>query len=159
MEKSNNNVFFSFLFAEPGKRVRYVFVVLRIIIGYTWLVRDIPRWTALAAGHPVDITPFLKNLPQAAVFGSGNANAVFYFATTLETAAGILLILGLGTRLAALWGVVEFFINGTTGLVIGSLGLQEDYSLFGGNLALLLFGSQLLSFDGLITRRRTKPPR
>ncbi len=153
------NPFYAFLYADPGRKAQYVFVVLRIIIGYTWLVRDIPRWTALAAGHPVDITPNLNHLPQAALFGSGNANAVFYFATTLETAAGILLILGLGTRLAALWGVVEFFINGTTGLVIGSLGLQEDYALFGGNLALLLFGSHLLSFDGLITRHRTRPPR
>src|SRR5437667_7051264 len=66
MEKPKRNPFFSFLYADPWSKAQYVFVVLRIIIGYTWLVRDIPRWTALVAGHPVTIPPDVlqKNLPQ-----------------------------------------------------------------------------------------------
>jgi len=161
MEKPKRNPFYSFLYADPWSKAQYVFVVLRIIIGYTWLVRDIPRWTALAAGHPVTIPPDVlqKNLPQLAAFGTQNSVTVFYIATTFETLAAILLVLGLATRLGALWGVIEFFINGTTGLLIGSLGLQEDYALFGGNLVLLLYGSHVLSIDGRIKRIWGKPPR
>src|SRR5437667_10173151 len=100
-----------------------------------------------------------KTYHNWAAFGTQNSVTVFYIATTFETLAAILLVLGLATRLGALWGVIEFFINGTTGLLIGSLGLQEDYALFGGNLVLLLYGSHGLSIDGRIKRIWGKPPR
>ncbi len=152
------NRFYSFLLSPSYGRGDYAFVVLRIIMGYTWLVRDIPRWTALSAGNPIMIpaNTLRKNLPQLAMFGTGNSVTFFYLFTAFETVAAILLILGLATRLAALWGVIEFFVNGTTGLLIGSLGLQEDYGLFGLNLLLLLYGSRRLSIDGLIAKRGTK---
>ncbi len=115
MEKPKRNPFYSFLYADPWSKAQYVFVVLRIIISYTWLVRDIPRWTALAAGHPVTIPPDVlqKNLPQLAAFGTQNSVTVFYIATTFETLAAILLVLGLATRLGALWGVIRPGKEGT----------------------------------------------
>jgi len=94
------NRFYSLLQSPSYGRGDYAFVVLRIIMGYTWLVRDIPRWTALSGGNPIRI----PHLPQLAIFGTGNSVTLFYLFTTFETVAAILLILGLATRLGALWG-------------------------------------------------------
>ncbi len=159
MEQPKMNPFYAFLYGEPRRKAQYVFVALRIIMGTFWLYADQSRWIDLAAGKPIDPKVLAKFLPQTQFLGQNNASGVFYFATTLETIAGVLLILGLVTRLGALWGVIEFFTNGTTGVSIGSVGLFHDYGLFGINLALLLYGSKVLSIDGLIARRRTKPQR
>jgi uncharacterized membrane protein YphA (DoxX/SURF4 family) len=158
VEKQKGNPFYAFLYGEPARGAQYVFVALRIIMGIFWLYADQSRWIGLATGNPVVIPPDVlrKNLPQIAAFGIQNSTTVFYIATTFETVAAILLILGLATRLGALWGVVEFFINGTTGTLIGSVGLFHDYGLFGMNLVLLLYGSKVLSIDGLIARMRAK---
>jgi uncharacterized membrane protein YphA (DoxX/SURF4 family) len=77
-----------------------------------------------------------------------------YFFTVLETLAAISFLLGLLTRLGALWGVIEFAIIGTPLLLSGNIeqGLVHA-SLFSSSLVLLLNGSLTLSVDGLIAKR------
>jgi len=56
------------------------------------------------------------------------------------------LILGLFTRLVAIWLVTEFAITGTFGVLNGSIPLLHDNA---GALALLVYGSHELSVDRL----------
>jgi uncharacterized membrane protein YphA (DoxX/SURF4 family) len=79
-----------------------------------------------------------------------------YAFTTLETLGAIALILGLLTRLTAVWAIIEFAITGTTGVMAGNVGLTKDFALLAGALVLLLNGSHALSIDGLIAKRRKK---
>ena len=76
-----------------------------------------------------------------------------YLFTLLEALGAIALVLGLLTRLASVWAVVEFAITGTVGLMNGVPALVKDYGLMAGALVLLLNGSQLLSIDGLIGQK------
>jgi uncharacterized membrane protein YphA (DoxX/SURF4 family) len=76
--------------------------------------------------------------------------------TGLETLGAIALILGLLTRLAAIWPVVEFAITGSVGLMGGVGALTKDYALMAAALVLLANGSPLLSIDGLISKRANK---
>jgi len=77
-----------------------------------------------------------------------------YFFTVLETLAAISFLLGFATRLAAVWGVVEFAIIGTPLLLSGNIGQGLVHALlFSASLVLLLNGSLTLSLDGLIAER------
>ncbi|MGA2783914.1 MAG: DoxX family protein [Candidatus Bathyarchaeia archaeon] len=136
----------SFLFGRPKPWADYAFVVVRLAIGVIWINADIPRWTALTAGKP------LSNNLVSTLFGPSMVPSLTLFFTILETLGAIAYILGFATRLAAVWGVVEFAITGTNGLLRGSLG---DYSLMAGSLVLLLHGSFRLSLDGLIAKKKT----
>ncbi len=137
----------SFLFSEPKPWAAYAFVVLRLAMGGLWLYGDIPRWTTFAAGKP------LTNNLVGNLFGASMVSSLTLFFTILETLGAIAFILGLATRLAAVWGVVEFAITGTNGLLRGVPG---DYALMAGSLVLLLNGSLLLSIDGLIAKKKKK---
>ncbi len=139
--------FGSFLFSEPWGSVKYVYVVIRLIIASFWLISDTPRWIALAAGHPV------SNGLVRTLFGSGLVVPMTYLFTLFETLGAIALILGLATRLAAIWPVVEFAITGTTGVLTGNIGLAHDYALFAGGLVLLFTGSPALSIDNLLAKK------
>lgn len=131
----------SFLFAEPKPWAAYAFVVLRLAMGGLWLYGDIPRWTTFAAGKP------LANNLVGNLFGPSMVPSLTLFFTILETLGGIAFILGFLTRLAAVWGVVEFAITGTSGIL-------GDYTRMAGALVLLLNGSLLLSIDGLIAKKK-----
>ena len=77
-----------------------------------------------------------------------------YFFTALETLGAISFLLGLLTRLAAVWGVVEFAMIAASALLAGisEQGLVLAL-LFSAALVLLLNGSPTLSLDGLIAKR------
>ena len=118
-----------------------------------WLHSDIPRWVALATGSP-EANGFVRNL-----FGVSMTVPLTYFFTLLETLAAISFILGFMTRLAAVWGVIEFAIIGIPLLLSGNIGQGLVHALLlSGSLVLLLNGSLTLSFDGLIAKRvKTNP--
>jgi len=125
-------------------------VALRLAIAGFWLNSDIPRWIALAAGNP-QANGLVRNL-----FGPSMVVLLSYLFTTLETLGAIALILGLLTRLTAVWPVVEFAITGSVGLMGGIGALTKDYGLMAGALVLLANGSPLLSIDGLIAKKASK---
>jgi uncharacterized membrane protein YphA (DoxX/SURF4 family) len=90
------------------------------------------------------------------LFGPGMVVPLTYLFTLLETLGAIALILGVMTRLASLWAVIEFAITGTTGLMIGQAGLTKDFGLMAGAVVLLLNGSQVLSVDGWLAKNSGK---
>ena len=140
----------SVMFGPPKPWGQYAYVVLRIVIAAFWLNSDIPRWNALAMGHPV-ANGMVRNL-----FGPGMVVPLTYLFTLLETLGAIALILGLMTRLVSVWALVEFAITGTTGLMIGNSGLVKDIGLMAGALVLVMNGSQLLGLDGLLANKVEK---
>jgi len=113
-----------------------------------WLHSDVPRWVGMIAGHP-EANEFVQKL-----FGAGGVVALTYFFTLLETMAAISFILGLMTRLAAVWGVIEFTIIASP-LLLGGMVEQAlvHALLWSASLVLLLNGSPKLSIDGLIANR------
>jgi len=137
-----------FLFPEAKGRGTYAFLALRVVVAAFWLHSDVPRWVALAAGQP-EANGLVRNL-----FGVSMVVPLTYFFTALETLAAISFLLGLLTRLAAVWGVIEFAIIGTPLLLAGNgeIGLVHAL-LFSTSLVLLLNGSPTLSLDGLIAKR------
>ncbi len=140
----------SFLFAPAGRAAQYAFVILRLVIAGFWLNSCIPRWTRLILGHPQ------ANGLVRGLFGSGMVVPLTYFFTLLETLSAIALILGFLTRLASVWGTIEFAITGTVGLTMGIGALTKDYGLMAGAIVLLLNGSPLLSIDGFLAESKAK---
>ena len=137
-----------FLFPESKGWGAYAFVALRVVMAAFWLHSDVPRWIALAAGHP-EANVVVRNL-----FGQSLVVPLTYFFTVLETLAAISFLLGLLTRLAAVWGVIEFAIIDAPLLLAGNTeqGLVHAL-LLSASLVLLLNGSPTLSLDGLIAKR------
>jgi uncharacterized membrane protein YphA (DoxX/SURF4 family) len=161
--------FTSFLFSPNPRRSEYGFFAIRMILGYLWLDTIIPRWFALAVGHP-EANGLANNL-----FGSGASIQITYLVSGFETIAAIFLLVGFLTRLAAVWGVIEFSITGIVGWtmpagmnctvlalpsicshITGSFGLLKDFGLLGLSLVLFFSGSQILSADKLIFKRKSK---
>ena len=142
--------FSSFLFAKPTTSGQYAFVVVRLVVAGFWLNSDLPRWTALAAGH-LQANGLVRNL-----FGAGMAMPLTILFTLFETLGAIAYILGLATRLVSIWPVVEFAITGMTGVLTGNVGLAKDFGLFAGGLVLLLNGSPVLSVDAWLARKAGK---
>ena len=138
------------MFGPPRPWGQYAFVVVRLAIAGFWLNSDIPRWVALTMGHPQ------ANGMVRSLFGPGMVVPLTYLFTLLETLGAIALILGVMTRLASLWAVIEFAITGTTGLMIGQAGLTKDFGLMAGAVVLLLNGSQVLSVDGWLAKNSGK---
>src|SRR5512137_2536044 len=89
------------LLGYSPKGAEYGLVFLRVIIALFWLNSDAPRWMAMAAGQ------LKANGIVNTLFGPSMALPLTYFFTLLETLAAISLLLGLLTRLGALWGVIE----------------------------------------------------
>jgi uncharacterized membrane protein YphA (DoxX/SURF4 family) len=153
----------NFLFHPARTKSEWGFVAIRIILAYLWLDTVIPRWTALAAGHP-EVNGVARDI-FSPVFGAGAGLPVTYIVTVFETLAAIALLFGFLTRFAALWGVFEFAITGARGWflasgpthITGSFGLLKDFGLMGLALTLFLNGSLALSVDGFLARRRKAP--
>ena len=143
----------AFLFGGTKGWGTYAFVALRVVVAAFWLHSDIPRWVGLAAGFP-EANGLVRNL-----FGVSMVVPLTYFFTLLETLAAISFLLGILTRLAAVWGVIEFAIIGTPLLLSGNVGQGLVHALLlSASLVLLLNGSLTLSLDGLIAKRvKTKP--
>jgi len=138
------------MFGESPNIGKYAFVALRLVVAAFWLNSVIPRWIALASGHPQ------ANGLVRSLFGPSMVIPLTYVFATLETFGVIAFILGFATRFAAIWGVIEFAITGTfTGLLAStySNGQVKDYALMVASLALLLNGSSKLSLDSLIGKR------
>jgi len=124
------------------------FVALRVVVATFWLHSDIPRWVALAAGHPE------ANGLVRILFGVSMVVPLTYLFTILETLAASSFLLGFLTRLAAVWAVIEFAIIGTPVLLSGNTGeALVPALLLSASLVLLLNGSLTLSLDGLIAKR------
>jgi len=140
-----------FLFHENKGWGTAAFLALRVVVAAFWLRSAIPRWVALAAGHPV-ANGVVRNL-----FGASTVVSLTYLFTLFETLGAISFLLGLLTRLASVWAVVEFAIIGFPPLLAGNSkqGLVLAL-LFSASLVLLLNGSPTLSLDGLIAKRAKK---
>jgi len=138
----------SFLFGRAKPWADYAFVVLRLVIGIIWINAVIPRWNTLAAGKP------LANGLVSTLFGPGMVSSLTLFFTILETLGAIAFILGLLTRLAAVWGVIEFAIIATTNF-ISRRAIDINDVLMAGSLVLLLHGSFRLSLDGIIAKKKS----
>ena len=137
-----------FLFSGTKGWRTYAFVALRVVVAAFWLHSDIPRWVALAAGHP-EANGLVRNL-----FGARMVVPLTYFFTLLETLSAISFLLGFVTRLAAVWAIIEFAIIGTPLLLSGNTEVGLVHALlWSASLVLLLNGSLTLSLDGLIARR------
>jgi uncharacterized membrane protein YphA (DoxX/SURF4 family) len=154
----------NFLFFPSRTKSEWGFVGIRVILAYLWLDTVIPRWTALAAGHP-EVNGVARDI-FSPVFGPGAGVPVTYVVTVFETLAAIALLFGFLTRFAALWGVFEFAITGARGWfgtwfspthITGNFGLLKDFGLMGLALTLFLNGSLVLSLDGYLARRRRAP--
>jgi uncharacterized membrane protein YphA (DoxX/SURF4 family) len=145
--------FVAFLFAGAKGWGTIAFVALRVVMAAFWLHSDIPRWIALAAGHPE------ANGLVRILFGVSMVVPLTYFFTTLETLAAISFLLGFVTRLAAVWAVIEFAIIGTPVLLSGNAGEALVPALLLSALSVLfLNGSLTVSLDGLIAKRvKTNP--
>ena len=102
----------------------------------------------MAAGRP-EANGLVQHL-----FGVSMVVPLTYLFTLLETLGAISFLLGLLTRLAAVWGMIEFAIIATPILLAGitEQGLVHAL-LFSASLVLLLNGSPKLSLDGLIAKR------
>jgi len=138
----------AFLFSGTKGRGTYAFLALRLVVAAFWLHSDIPRWVALAGGSP-EANGLVRHL-----FGAAMVVPLTYFFTLLETLAAISFIFGLLTRLAGVWGVIEFAIIGAPLLLIGNLEQGLGIALlFSASLVLLLNGSLTLSIDGLVAKR------
>ncbi len=138
----------AFLFGGTKGWGTYAFVALRVVVAAFWLHSDVPRWVGLAAGFP-EANGLVRNL-----FGVSMVVPLTYFFTLLETLAAISFLLGILTRLAAVWGVIEFAIIGTPLLLSGNIGQGLVHALLlSASLVLLLNGSLTLSLDGLIAKR------
>lgn len=136
------------LFGDAKGWGAYAFVALRIVVAAFWLHSDMPRWTELVTGSP-EANGLVRHL-----FGASMVVPLTYFFTILETLAAISFILGLLTRLAAVWGVIEFTIILTPLLLNGNVAQSLSHALLlSASLVLLLNGSPALSLDGLIRKR------
>lgn len=141
-----NNVS-SFLFGRPKPYAEYAITFLRVAMGGLWLNGVIPRWGTVAAGKP------LSNGVVAALFGAANVPTLTLFFTILETLGAISLILGLLTRLGAVWGVIEFTVLSLYGIAGGNY--RGDIVFLAVSLVILTHGSFLLSADGLIAKKKS----
>lgn len=139
----------SFLMSEPTAWGSYAYVALRLVVAAFWINSDVPRWAAVAAGHPAG------NGMVRSLFGPNMVIPLTYFFTTLETLGAVALILGFATRLPAVWGIIEFAITGTSGVLAGNIGLAKDLGLLAASLVLLANGSPKLSLDGVIAKRKS----
>lgn len=144
-----NSKIATFLTSEPTAWGSYAYVALRLVVAAFWINSDIPRWAAVAAGHPA------ANGMVRGLFGPNMVIPLTYFFTTLETLGAIALILGFATRLPAVWGIIEFAITGTSGVLAGNTGLAKDYGLLAASLVLLANGSPKLSLDGVMAKRKS----
>jgi uncharacterized membrane protein YphA (DoxX/SURF4 family) len=142
-----------FLFGGAKGRGTYAFVALRVVVAAFWLNSDIPRWIALGGGSP-EANGLVQNL-----FGASMVVPLTYFFTILETLAAVSFILGLLTRLAAVWAVIEFAIISAALLLGGKTEVALVHTLLlSASLVLLVNGSLTLSLDGLIAKRvKTNP--
>jgi len=131
-----------FLFGKSKPWADYALVVLRLAIAGLWINSAVGRWKSIASGST------LSNGMVRALFGASMAPSLTLFFTVLETLGAVALILGLLTRLAATWGVIEFAITSV-------MGVTKDYALFAGALVLLFYGSSRLSVDDLVAKMKT----
>jgi len=137
----------TFLFGGTKGPGTYAFLALRVVVAAFWLNSDLPRWIALAAGNP-EANGLVQNL-----FGPSNVVPLTYVFTILETLAAVSFLLGLMTRLAAVWAVIEFAILTTPLLLSGKTEVALVHALLlSASLVLLLNGSLTLSLDGLIAK-------
>jgi len=135
----------TFLFGQPKSCAEYALVALRLTMGGLWLNGVIPRWATVAAGKP------LSNPLVGVLFGASNNPTLTLFFTILETLGGIAYVLGLLTRLAAVWGVIEFVVIGGYRLLGGAY--DSNLVFLAVQIVLLLYGSFRLSLDGVIAKK------
>lgn len=129
----------------------YVPTVLRVLVGLTFLLHGLPKWQNIAG-----FSGFLGSL---GVPLSGIAGPLI---AILETAGGLLLILGIGTRWLGLLFAIQMVI--ATLLVkinVGfiapqgqpGVGYELDLLLLAGAFALLVLGSGAISIEKNVLKR------
>lgn len=80
-----------FFSTRVGGRVAVVTAVLRIATGLVFVLFSLPKFLA----HEYELAEFVR-------YGLPDSSAIVYLVGALELGAGLMLILGIGTRLAAL---------------------------------------------------------
>ena len=129
----------------------YTLTILRIIVGLTFLLTGLPKWSNLAG-----FSGFVGSL------GVPMAGAVGPLIATLEVVGGLLLIVGLGTRWVSILFALEMLV--TTLLVkmpnVGFIapqgkgaGAELDLLLLAGALVLFGYGSGMLSIERNVLKR------
>lgn len=129
----------------------YTLTILRVIVGLTFLLTGLPKWSDLAG-----FSGFVGSL------GVPLAGAVGPLVATLEVAGGLLLIAGLGVRWVSILFVIEMLV--TTLLVkmpnVGFIaprdqgaGAELDLLLLAGALVLFGYGAGKLSIERNVLKR------
>ena len=126
------------------KNQDYLFFVFRIIVGVLFMVHGLQKIFGILGAK-----------------GAATAFSLFWFAGIIEITVGMLLVIGLLTRIAAIIGVIE--------MIVAYITVHMKSAVFpwanGGELALLYlaaflilvgFGSRKWSIDRLIHKDKSK---
>ena len=121
----------------------YAPTVLRVMLGIVFAAHG---WQKLTQTGPANFAGFLTSLNLPA------PDILAWIVTLLELVGGILLILGLATRLVALLFAVEMvgttlLVKADVGFIAQSAGAELDLRLMAGALAILLLGPGRLALD------------
>lgn len=138
----------------PEKLAPYGPTVLRVMVGITFFFNGLPKLQNI----PGNVN-FLASLgvPLPQFFGP--------LVAIMETFGGILLILGLGTRVLSLYYVGEMImtsllVKSKVGFIAprgGGAGAELDLTILAAALALFLLGSGALSIEWSILKRELWP--
>lgn len=142
-------------FIESKRFTPIATTVLRVIVGITFLLMGIPK-----VQNPAGFIGFVTSLdfPAPEIIG--------WIPIVLEPLGGLLLILGIGTRVVSFFFLIEMIItafyvkayHGTPFIQASGkagTGFELDVLLLGAALMLVVVGSGALSLQRMILRRGT----
>ncbi|NEW04090.1 DoxX family protein [Bacillus megaterium] len=130
-----------------NKNVEIGSLIIRLVLGFTFLVHGFQKWQ----GGIENTVGFFDSL--------GIPGFMAYIVATIELVGGILIILGLATRVvSALFVAVMLGAIFTAKLKSGFVGgFEFDIALIAMSAHLFLAGSQFLALDAVVFKRKKLP--